>query len=266
MVASLCRALHGQAIQFGLTSIGRDGEAIDAADGLAKPRLFLQPQTMLATARDVLPRSPASELLDTSMLASAAGPIVYVSVRNAGFYEVAGPPTASGIRNCIERLFELGAEFVVLDGAVDRVAALAGMEHAVIVSTGASNVSTPAEAIDDVRALVARLSVPKADPNLPILAIEGALTAPEIAALIAAGESRQIVVRDPTQIAVRGKAFLGIADRLNLRCLRPLRVIAVTVASIGRDRYFEPRAFLHDVAHATGLPAFDIYAGAMAAA
>ncbi|GAC1388806.1 MAG: hypothetical protein NVSMB31_03550 [Vulcanimicrobiaceae bacterium] len=266
VVRSLCRALHKASVRFGLTSIGRDGEAIDATDGLAKPRLFLEPQTLLATARDLLPRSPASELLDTSSLASAAGPILYAAVRSPAFYEIAGPPTASGIRACIERLFDLGAEFVVLDGAVDRVAALAGMRHAVVVCTGASNASTPAQALDEVRALVARLSISQVDPGLPSISIEGALTAPAIAALIAARETRQIVVRDPTQIAVRGKAFLGIAGQLVLRCERPLHVVAVTVASIGRERYFEPRRFLHDVAEATGVPAFDVYAGAMVAA
>jgi len=39
----------------------------------------------------------------------------------------------------------------------------------------------------------------------------------------------------------------------------------VTAASIGRDRYFEPAAFARAVALATGLPTFDVYAGARAA-
>jgi hypothetical protein len=44
-----------------------------------------------------------------------------------------------------------------------------------------------------------------------------------------------------------------------------LRVIATTVASIGPNRAFEPRAFAAAVAAATGLPAFDVYAGTRAA-
>lgn len=265
-VRAVCDALHRAGRTFGLTSIGRDGEAIDAADAQPKPRLFLYPQTILATARDVLPVSPAIELLDFSDLPTAAGPVVYARVRQAAYFEIAGAPTASGIRISIERLYDLGAQFVVLDGAVDRVAALAGSKHAVVVAAGASNVTTQSEAVDAARALAGRLRIPRYDSAEPFVRIEGALAADEAARLLRERESRQVVVRDPTQIALRGKAYLEIAHRLRLRCERPLHVIAVTVASIGRERYFEPREFLNTVADATGLPAFDIYAEKMAAA
>ena len=44
----------------GLASIGRDGEATDSGDGQPKPRLLLRPGAVIATARSVLPQSPAS--------------------------------------------------------------------------------------------------------------------------------------------------------------------------------------------------------------
>jgi uncharacterized NAD-dependent epimerase/dehydratase family protein len=266
VVGAICNALHAEGTRFGLTSIGRDGEAIDAADGLAKPRLLLHPGATIATAANVLSKTPAMQILDLSALATAAGAIVYACVREPAFYEIVGPPTASGIRAAVRRLFDLDAQFVVLDGAVDRIAALAGEDHAVVVATGASNAGTPEEAIHEVRALVRRLQIPKFDSAQPALHIEGALTAPLVAELLAAGEQRQIVVRDPTQIAVRGKAFTSLSERMRLRCERPLRVIAVTVASIGRERYFEPRSFMQDVADATGLPVLDAYAAKMIAA
>lgn len=266
VVGAICNALHAQGTRYGLTSIGRDGEAIDAADAVAKPRLLLHPGAMIATARSVLPASPAMQILDLSALATAAGTIVYAGVCEPAFYEIAGPPTASGIRATVRRLYELDAQFVVLDGAVDRTAALAGERHAVVVATGASNVGTPAEAIADVQALVSRLQIPVFDPAQPALHIEGALTSSRVAQLLAAGDERQIVVRDPTQVAVRGKVLANLSERLRLRCRRPLRVIAVTVASIGRDRYFEPRSFMQAVAAATRLPVFDAYAAKMIAA
>ncbi len=266
VVRTICDALSDAGTRYGLTSIGRDGEAVDVTDALAKPRLPLRRGALIATARDILPAFPACEIIGLSRTYSAAGPIVYAAVRQRAFYEIVGPPSASGIRVAVDRLFELGASFVVLDGAVDRVAALGGAGHAIVVATGASNSGTPAQAVDDVRALVARLRTPLADPDEPSLQVSGALIASAAAALIARGETRQVVVRDPTQIAIRGKAFLATAGRLRLRCERPLNVIAVTTASIGRDRYFEPRAFLQDVAVACGLPSFDAYAGKMVAA
>ena len=152
------------------------------------------------------------------------------------------------------------AELVLVDGAVDRVAALAGGDDAVVVSCGAAAAGTMQEAVDDVRALARRLSVQAVDPERPLVHVPGALTAAAAAAAIARRERRQVVVRDPTQIALAGKSFLAAAEKLDLRCERPHRVAGVTVASIGRDRGFEPRAFARAVAAATSLPVYDVYA------
>ncbi len=248
----------------GLTSIGRDGEAVDAGDALPKPRLWLRPGTVIATARDVLPRSPASEMLEFGGLPTAAGPVVFARVASPAYYELVGPPTASGIRACVDELLAR-AQIAIVDGAIDRVAALAGGGDAIVVATGASAAPTARDAVEQIRALVLRLSVQRYDDREPALHVGGALTASRAAELIAARERRQIVVRDPTQIALSGKAATHALERLRVRCERPLHVVAATVASIGRERTFEPRAFAEAVAEATGLPTFDVYAGRRAA-
>jgi hypothetical protein len=247
-------------VSVALTSIGRDGEAIDVGDAQPKPRLRLQPGTVIATARGVLPRSPASRLLGLSDLQTASGPLLYAQVAHAGFYELVGPPTASGIREAVDALAQW-AEFIIVDGAIDRVAALAGGRDAVIVASGAAAAGTLNEAVDAAGALVQRLCVPALDPSQASLYIEGALTASRTAELIAARERRQIVVRDPTQIALVGKAASHAFAHLTIRCERPLHVVAATIASIGRENAFEPRGFARAVAAATGVPTFDVYAG-----
>lgn len=263
---AIAQAAAARNLLIGMTSTGRDGEAIDVADAQAKPRLFLPPQSVVATARNLIPPHPASEVLDLTDWPSAAGPVVFARVKRAGFFELAGPPTASGVRDCVNRFFEFGCDQAIVDGALDRVAALAGGADAVIVSAGAAAARTMEEAVNDIRALAVRLRVPAVDPSRPAIYVDGALTPALAAQFAAARETRQIVVRDPTQIAVSGKAMLGMAERLDLRCQRPLHVVAATIASIGRDRYFEPRAFAQTVANATGLPTFDVYAGTMAEA
>jgi len=264
-VRALCEAANESGLSFGLTSIGRDGEAVDVADAVGKPRLFLRPGTLLATARDVLPPSPAVEFAGLSPHLTAAGPLVYARVRSAAFYEIVGPPTASGIRAVVGELAAMGCEQTIVDGAIDRVAAVAGGGDSIIVCAGASGGGTMREAVDEIRALVKRLSVPAYDPARPHVRVDGALTAAKAADFSAADDRRQIVVRDPTQIAISGKALLGVLDRLDVRCERALRPVAATVASIGPHRYFEPREFLQAVAEATSLPTFDVYAGAAAA-
>ncbi|MDQ2679429.1 MAG: hypothetical protein M3Y21_00170 [Candidatus Eremiobacteraeota bacterium] len=266
VVRALCDAANSKRVAFGLTSVGRDGEGFDSSDAVAKPRLLLHPGTTIATARQTLLGAPGCEILDFSDLPTAAGDLVYARVRTPAYYEIIGAPTAAGVRRVIERLAGLGCAQVIVDGAVDRLAALAGGSDAVIVATGAANCATTEAAVNDIRSLLRRLRIPLRDSNEAAIQIDGALTAERAAALISQNERRQIVVRDPTQIALSGNAFLTIAQRLDLRCERPLNVVAATVASIGRERYFEPREFGRQVAEATGLPTFDIYAGKAIAA
>ena len=261
------RAIYGACMQEGitcaLTSIGRDGEAADIGDAAPKPRLWLEPATVIATAASVLPHSPASELLALTPYQTAAGPLVYARVRDGAFYELIGPPHASNLRRVVRDLCALAPRTLV-DGAVDRIAALAGGEDAIVVSCGAGAARTMSEAIDGVRALIVRLRTTRFNGG-EARRIEGALTPAIVAQLLREGETRAVVVRDPTQIALGGKAALHAFDRLTIRCERPLKVIAVTVASIGADGAFEPRSFAHDVARATGLPVFDVYAAEYAA-
>jgi len=263
-VAAVCGALQREGGTFGLCSIGRDGEAIDALDGSPKPRLDLREGALFATATQLLPRHPATEILEVSGETSALGPILLARVRAPGRFEIAGPPRASALRRIVERFAAYGAGFVLVDGAVDRVAALRGGQDAIVVAAGAAGAPTLAQAIDGAAALVARLGLPRVDPAQASLSIEGALSLEQAAALAAHGERRQVVVRDPTRIAFGGKAFLRMAERLTLRCEYPLSPVACTIASLAVERSFEPRAFLRGVARATGLPAFDVYAGAAA--
>ncbi len=78
---------------------------------------------------------------------------------------------------------------------------------------------------------------------------------------VAAGERRQIVVRDPTQIVIRGQAGSRALALLTVRCRRPLTVVAATVASIAAERRSSLASFAAAVARATKLPTFDVYAG-----
>lgn len=262
------RAVYEAACERGLrvaiATVGRDGEAVDALDARPKPQLHLRPGTLVATAHGVLPRSPAPEILGLSQLATAAGRLVYARVRYASRYELVGPPTASGIREAI-RVLHPHAQLTIVDGAFDRIAAVAGERGAIVIAGGASAAATVREAADAMRALALRLGTPRYDPALDAVRVDGALTASRAAGLISASERRQVVVHDPTQIALTGKAALHAFARLTIRCERPLRPIAATVAPAALEGGFEPRAFAAAIADATGLPTFDAYAGTRAA-
>lgn len=227
-------------------------------------RFVLRPETNFVTARNLLPRSPAAKILKFSAVQSPTGALLYARTVSGGSFELAGAPTASGVREIVDELVA-SSECAIVDGAVDRVAALAGSQGAVVVACGAAATKTMREAVEDVAALVARLSIPRFDPQAPAIDVAGALTPGCAAEFLAQRESRQIVVRDPTQVALSGRAASRALSQLAIRCRRPLRVVAATVASIGPERIFEPRGFADAVADATGLPTFDVYAGTRAA-
>ncbi len=212
----------------------------------------------------MLARTPAAAILSLSRLASPAGALLYARAESSGLYELAGPPTASGVREIVGEL-QSRSDIVIVDGAVDRVAALAGSDGAIVVACGAAAAKTMQEAVDEIGALVARLRVPVLDEAVPAIELDGALTASQTAAFLGAREQRQIVVRDPTQIALSGKSAMRALSVLDVRCRRPLRLIAATVASIGSELSFEPREFGGAVCASTGLPAYDLYAGTRAA-
>ncbi len=259
VMRAIYRAALARGMEVGLTSIGRDGEANDFVDAVAKPRLRLAAGTLVAGALGALPRSPALQWCECTDLQSASGPLAIVRVRTESEVELVGAPTASGLRACVASLFAHGAEIVAIDGAIDRIAALRE-EDAVVVCCGAAS-SPSVEAIAaEVGALVALLRLPRYDGDGAVLRIEGALTPMHAAALIAAGERRAVVVRDATRVTLRGRAFLGALDRLRICVERPLRPVAVTINSVGRRGSVEPAALLQAVHAAVALPTFDLFA------
>ncbi len=260
---ALVRTFTERGATIGLTSIGRDGELADALDGAAKPRLFVRPGMLVATAREVLARSPGCEIVET-LGASALGTIAIVRVLHAAYLEIAGAPTAAGLRAIVARLRAHGAMPAIVDGAIDRIAALAGGDDAIVVATGAESGAT-VEAVARVAAdLVARLRLPAATDDERAACderIDGALDALHADRLFASVAGRIVIVRDPTRVAIRGRTFARLCAHVRLRCDRDLRVVACTTSPLARGHVLDARALVAAVARATGCPTFDVLAG-----
>jgi hypothetical protein len=262
-VTAIAGALARRGTTFGVCSIGRDGEAVDAIDGAAKPRIVLRTGALLATAAALLPRHPAVELIDATGETSALGPIVVARVHAPGSFELAGPPSATAMRRVVACLFSAGAHIVLVDGAIDRIAAIAPGD-AIVVATGAAVAPTPARVIDDAAALVACLQLPPPDPARDAIEIEGALTMAAVADLVRSGDRRQVVVHDATRIVSGARALAAHSVRLDLRCRVALAPVACTVAPMGGGRSFEPAGLLRGLATAVGLPCYNVFAGTSA--
>lgn len=262
------RAMYEAAIARGLStgvvSAGRDGEAIDVIDRNPKPRLWLVPGTWIASAPRTTRPLEETGLPDGVTIATACGPLALSRVVEADFYELVGPPTAAGLRAAIDAL-RARCDFVLVDGAIDRLATVASGEDCVIVACGAAAAETMHDAVDDIRSLVERLQIPPVDEGAPALRIDGAFLEERARALLSSGERRQVVVRSPAAVALPKKLWQRVRSSLRLACEIPVRVVAVTVAPEAARRSFDPAAFLAAVADATQLPTYDVYAGTRAA-
>jgi hypothetical protein len=253
---------HRRGILTAVTSIGRDGEPSDALDGEPKPRVRLDAGTLVALPAALVPRSPALAIMERGE-ESALGAVVFARAMLTTTCEIGGPPTARAMRATIDRLRALGDGPVLVDGAIDRIAPLAGGDDAVIVATGAASGATIERVAAVAADAVARLRIPGRDPareRARLVRVAGALDARDAEVLLGDSSDVTVVVEDPTRIAIRGVLFAKLQAFVDLRCERPLRVVACTTSPVGRDATLPPRALVEAVARATGLPAFDVVA------
>lgn len=135
----LIKFLKGK-LQLGLTSIGRDGEPYDTITQLPKPRIMVEPGTIIATAFQSLKNSNIeSKLLKETGIHTPMGEIQIVQSKDSNLVEIAGPSTNSDLKDVCNELLELGCDLVLIDGAFDRRSyASPIISQATIFSTGAS--------------------------------------------------------------------------------------------------------------------------------
>jgi hypothetical protein len=125
---------------IGVTSIGRDGEAHDVIDArIEKPRLHLVSGSLVATTGELLRASGlAHERLARTGVRTPLGEVVLARLSESGSVEVAGPSAAADVRAVSDAMSELGAEQVLIDGAIDRRAASSpAVADGLLMATGA---------------------------------------------------------------------------------------------------------------------------------
>jgi len=134
--------------ELALTSLGLDGEAIDALTGLPKPRYVPQAGLLVATTTELLRRAESEgaqvERLQQLPGRTALGPVILARILRPGRVIIAGPTLLRDLRNAMDQLQVFGAHLSIVDGAVNRLGAAApNVTDACILCTGASAAATP---------------------------------------------------------------------------------------------------------------------------
>ena len=155
----------GEGVNVGVTSIGRDGEEHDVIDArIQKPRIHLREGTLLATTAGLLRASELShERLRQTGVRTPLGEVVVARLAEAGIVEVAGPGAAADVRAVSEAMEELGAERVLIDGAIDRRAASSPeVADGLVMATGAVLGRDPAQVVASTANAVELVRLPRA--------------------------------------------------------------------------------------------------------
>ena len=154
-------------IPIGITSIGRDGEGDDIVTETEKPRIYVEVGTYIATARELLSLGDANiEILKVTDYRTPMGEIIIGRVRTAGYVQIAGPKLLSETRETSELMLQLGAEFVIIDGALDRVSSAdPKISEATILATGAVISRDMNKTIEETLHVVNLFGLPAVEDN-----------------------------------------------------------------------------------------------------
>ena len=155
--------------RLALTSIGRDGEDQDLVTGTKKPGIFIPEDTLVATASDLVVRhcDVTREILDTTGIFTPMGEVVIFRARSAGNVQLAGPSMTSQLASVREDFFRLGADLVLIDGALSRKSLCSRqVTEATVLCTGASYHKNLRTVVEDTAYQCRILTLPEAEDPL----------------------------------------------------------------------------------------------------
>jgi len=159
---ALINFFNSQNQRIAVMSIGRDGEAEDVLTKTKKPKIKLAPTMLFATGKTLLGQATLSfETLEETAIQTYFGPIVIAKVTRDGEVELTGANSNAGYKLLMERLLELGADRVLVDGAMDRqTIASPDFIDGYIMATGAVLSRTMQKTVLHTKQRLAQLNLP----------------------------------------------------------------------------------------------------------
>lgn len=145
---------------LGLTSIGLDGEPLDQVNFMPKPKIMVYPNMVVATAKECLTHSLAKiEIIQTTSLITALGPIMIGRVKEAGTIMLAGPTTNREMNHLLSMLKHY-VKRIFVDGAFNRMTFSSIRElDGMVLATGAAFSPVMQETIDKTAFIVQLFSL-----------------------------------------------------------------------------------------------------------
>lgn len=137
-MAAILNELRLQGVPLSVTSIGYDGEEMDNITGLPKPRLWVEPGDIVATAEKCVKASTAGlTIIEDTNIATPLGKVIIAEVKRPGLIITAGPNKRSDVKVVEGLLKPLRPGIIIVDGALSRIAPMSATDG-FILATGAA--------------------------------------------------------------------------------------------------------------------------------
>lgn len=121
-----------------VTGIGYDGEEIDNVTMLPKPRLYFDKSIIVATAEKCIVNSEVEyKLIKKTDIETSLGNVCIVEVTKPGLVVIAGPNKASQLKELILIIKDLGWDYLLVDGSLNRISPMYLLDD-LIFTTGGS--------------------------------------------------------------------------------------------------------------------------------
>lgn len=213
-------------ITIGITSTGRDGENKDIVTNTDKPLIYVEEDTVVATAASTLNLTDANlEILESTDYKSPMGEILICKVIGSGTIQIAGPVSSVDMLGICKKMKSYGAQVIFIDGAVDRKAISSPMiSDACIISSGAVLSRDIKKVIEKTAHIVECYSLPKindlkntlGNKKIVIIQDNDEIIEPKIKTSITGGKKILLYVDDKTKyIYIKGAVTSRLLDDLS---------------------------------------------------
>ncbi len=166
-------------IRLGLTSIGRDGEATDLVTGTDKPSIYVPCGTLIATAAGLLAHCDITrEILINTGIPTPIGDVIVLRALSDGNVQIAGPSMVDQLVTVSELFNGLGAEKVIIDGAISRKTLCSrAVSEATVLCAGASCGKNMQAVAEDTAHHCRMLRLPELNDKRPVsMGVTGRIT------------------------------------------------------------------------------------------
>lgn len=136
----IIRNLPLDRVTVAVTSIGVDGECVDAVTATHKPEILIREGMLFSTSeKHYRQRRIFSELIDISDEHTALGRVVTAKALDSGKVLLSGPSSGVGLERWIRRMDSFGVGLKLVDGAISRMSSASpSISEAIVLSTGAA--------------------------------------------------------------------------------------------------------------------------------